>query len=602
MCDTYGLGEVGNIYSGECPAGFYCPAGSTTDTKKTCETGFYCPVGSPRPIGCPPGTYGPAPRLTDDSQCINAPGLACEGYGNTIGTCRDCEAGWYCPRGAKSRFEILCPRHYYCDNNINNSSLREVPIPCPTGQYQPRPGETSCINCPAGYHCDYNYQIPAEPNKDEFPAPCPLGYFCPAGTLVPTICPDGTYGTRMRLRAVEDCVACPAGYYCSGGNLTVCSSGHYCTGGASPDYIENNYIFLNQGPLELTDSTHYTGNGRCPDGHFCPEGSAYPVPCPPGSYNTVSGSSSEFDCVKIGTELVDQGKYIGIEGARVNIGKPCEGGFKCDVGASIARPSDESSGGAKCRVGHECIAGIEKECGLDRASYQVNEGQKQCVTCPEGHFCNGNRRFGITVGVSLPLKCPAGSYCPEATIDPIECELGTFNPLVGQTSSVCQECLPGKMCDSSLEGRQTGKDCPAGFYCLSNTKQESEMKDCPPGAFCKVNSSSAHLCEVGTFNPDKNNADEKCSDCTGGSFCFERGLSAPNGPCSPGYYCPEGKNLDDPRPGYRTTSRRRNPYESFICEPGFRRSSKCGFALDSHVEQEHVNPHFSSENLKKSFF
>ena len=63
------------------------------------------------------------------------------------------------------------------------------------------------------------------------------------------------------------------------------------------------------------------------------------MPCPPGTFNTFSGKSSPLDCIKI-----DGGKYIGTEGARENTGKPCEAGFRCDLGASMARPGDESSG------------------------------------------------------------------------------------------------------------------------------------------------------------------------------------------------------------------------------------------------------------------
>lgn len=38
------------------------------------------------------------------------------------------------------------------------------------------------------------------------------------------------------------------------------------------------------------------GNDICPVGHFCPSGTGYPVPCPPGSFSTIVGLEAEEQC------------------------------------------------------------------------------------------------------------------------------------------------------------------------------------------------------------------------------------------------------------------------------------------------------------------
>ena len=62
-----------------CPAGYYCPAGTTLPFALPCNAGSYCPAGSPIPIPCPPmgwtdATRGPAngPAFDlDTATCYN---------------------------------------------------------------------------------------------------------------------------------------------------------------------------------------------------------------------------------------------------------------------------------------------------------------------------------------------------------------------------------------------------------------------------------------------------------------------------------------------------------------------------------------------------
>ena len=36
----------------------------------------------------------------------------------------------------------------------------------------------------------------------------------------------------------------------------------------------------------------------CPEGHYCPEGTADPQPCPKGTYNNGTGLEADTDCIQ----------------------------------------------------------------------------------------------------------------------------------------------------------------------------------------------------------------------------------------------------------------------------------------------------------------
>ena len=43
--------------------------------------------------------------------------------------------------------------------------------------------------------------------------PCPIGYYCPEGSVAPTACPAGHYGTQEKFEAFAQCEKCPANTY-----------------------------------------------------------------------------------------------------------------------------------------------------------------------------------------------------------------------------------------------------------------------------------------------------------------------------------------------------------------------------------------------------
>lgn len=62
---------------------------------------------------------------------------------------------------------------------------------------------------------------------------CPIGHYCPEGTLYPIRCGGGLYTTIRGATGPNDCQDCPAGAYCRPNDNVArfCPKGHYCPQG-----------------------------------------------------------------------------------------------------------------------------------------------------------------------------------------------------------------------------------------------------------------------------------------------------------------------------------------------------------------------------------
>ena len=60
------------------------------------------------------------------------------------------------------------------------------------------------------YYCSKG-ATEARPNDGENANECPLGFYCPVGTITPQPCPPGSYGTAKRLQSEEECQGCTPG-------------------------------------------------------------------------------------------------------------------------------------------------------------------------------------------------------------------------------------------------------------------------------------------------------------------------------------------------------------------------------------------------------
>ncbi|MED6234418.1 hypothetical protein ATANTOWER_029536, partial [Ataeniobius toweri] len=168
--------------------------------------------GSGEPEMCPPGSFSSLSGLTNEASCQPCTaGFYCGEEGLRAPT-GPCSQGYWCPPGQSVATALPCPSGHFC---LEGSS---APEPCPSGTYQDRDKQGSCMICEAGYHCD----LRLGPVNTSLPRPCPKGHYCPAGTGLANQhpCPTGSFNPRERTGSPAGCVPCPAGHYCSSGGLS----------------------------------------------------------------------------------------------------------------------------------------------------------------------------------------------------------------------------------------------------------------------------------------------------------------------------------------------------------------------------------------------
>jgi len=181
---------VGNTNAESCllsPGGFYIDQAGTNKPTKICPAGSYCPKGSTAPILCPVGTYCPHMKMESPIS--------------------------YCDGG------------YSRTQTTGNTAIPQIPY-----NYNNSISFDDCNPyCPAGYFNDINKN---RLDYDYCKIPCPDGRYCPYGQIDPVVCPDGTQSSGVN-SSISGCAPCHSGYFCSKGNKTMCPVGTYCTEGTS---------------------------------------------------------------------------------------------------------------------------------------------------------------------------------------------------------------------------------------------------------------------------------------------------------------------------------------------------------------------------------
>lgn len=282
--------------NGSCLPGFYCssralkPNPVNESYGDICPHGSYCPLGTASPFKCPPGTFNNLTSATNPTSCLPCtPGKFCEGYGLTSPS-GDCDAGWYCSRGAHSKrptsltnlvynnsLDFLCPAYL-----VNQTGgICPTSSFCPKGSAQPElclPGmfcETEGLSYPSG-NCTEGFYCALGSNSSN-PVMCQAGYYCPTGTPREEPCPPGTFNPDMNKGSISHCQNCTERYYCPLPAMTEvifkCMQGYYCPSGS----IHNDTM-------------------ECTLGHRCESGSARPDPCPAGEYQDKPGHYKCKEC------------------------------------------------------------------------------------------------------------------------------------------------------------------------------------------------------------------------------------------------------------------------------------------------------------------
>jgi hypothetical protein len=144
--------------SGQCSAGYACPAGSTSATASRCPPGQYSLASAEICTACPAGTFGeftirlvnlgglgflvPVPVGLTTAQCTgpcDAGRYGATGGQNASSCSGPCSTGFACPPGSTYPTVIMCPAGQY------SMAGSGVCTACPSGQYSAR-GSAACVD------------------------------------------------------------------------------------------------------------------------------------------------------------------------------------------------------------------------------------------------------------------------------------------------------------------------------------------------------------------------------------------------------------------------------------------------------------------------
>jgi hypothetical protein len=352
--------------------------------------------------------------------------------------------------------------------------------PCLGGYYCPSVGMVTPVDfCEAGFFCKQGANISA-PDQGDDANICPMGHYCPLGTSAPQQCAKGTYNNGTGLQSSGDCIDCPAGEYCDQMGMILpaglCSPSFYCEIGS----------------INATSIV-------CPIGHYCPEGSPMPTPCPRGTYTNAEGNSNVTQC-----DPCDPGWYCNDTGLHSPTAQ-CDPGFYCPGGDDVANPVD-----TPCPIGLHCPLGsgipVPCESGFFTNLTQMDE----CLLCPAGFYCvpeeviEGNSSAGHRL-------CPRGYYCEAGTgRNWTACPPGTYSNELGLTDiTECTDCTGGQYCDASNLTAPAG-NCDPGYYCTRGVDTATPSGGhtgtggvCPVGHYCLEATTNPEPCEAGSYQVRK---------------------------------------------------------------------------------------------------
>jgi len=548
-CASNGLTEP----TGICQKGYYCLGGSSSATPtdavtgNVCPEGFFCPANSSLPTACGKGLFSSGKGNTAQSDCL------------------DCPRGQYCAEAAASALNSnnsgLCSPGYICFSRaetptpVDGTTGRQchpgkycpegttVELNCGVGTWNANPGRGVCDACTAGYYCD-------ETNMTSVvEKPCPVGYYCAAGSVHPDPCPKGTWSNELRRPGVNNCTLCPAGKYCNQLNLTEpgngdCFGGYFCGQGSSSP-TPNGTVVKGVGG-------GWTGYGDCPAGHYCPNGTQAPVPCSPGKYNPHKGALAEISCVSC-----PEGSFCETPG----LGAPtnnCTAGYYCPQGSITGNSSANL-----CPSGYSCPPGSSMAIKCSGGTYSDLPGLAECKYCPARFYCPDNS--------NQTIECPVGSYCPNGTEYHILCPNGTYGAMAGLGNvAQCQACPAGQYC---TDGQISG-NCSAGYICtIKNYEATPNVPGrgtpCPKGHYCPRGIPAAVPCPDDTYrNATYGERVDDCTDCPAGFQC-DAGSVLPV-PCPAGKYCPfKTRPILCPARTYRTATGGKNLSDCDTCPKGY---------------------------------
>ena len=494
-CERGSYCPVGASAALPCKKGFYSNATNLTDPSECliCPAGMACSTGSIEPVPCFPGTHAPIEGMA---------------------RCMYCESGTYQPYWGRSecfglttttttRTRRTVRTQLTLDMSIdgyNSTALRHqlaaaygigaelisvdlnagslvVTLTIAESDSQSSNSSQSIDSIMAAVEAigdealgsALNVSVTSEPvmivnqtyNVSETAGSCSPGYYCPVGATSPLPCPGGTRSDpSMPYMTLEsDCIACKQGTACSLGSSqeTNCSAGTY-----NDAVRQVQCVTCPSGKYQ--NEAGATVCLDCPVTRFCPEGTATPIACPPGTINTETGASSPDMCLDCPSG------YWCTGGDRVPCTKdtynPVVSTASTDQSACLSCPDDSTTDGQQNASSvASCL------CKVDFYDAAEEPDAVDCEACPSGSDCSA---VGNTL-VTLPVK--RGYYRIDDTDDDVRrCPDAAINCTA---ASECAESTSG--CHGTVEPRRSS---PASGFFSANTSLNC-YEDLT-GVFCRL--------------------------------------------------------------------------------------------------------------------
>ena len=343
----------------------------------------------------------------------------------------DADRSAYCSNGYFGKFQCTPsrPGHFVSEVNAENHSLcntgtfqtlfaQESCIPSPPGHYVPSEGAAEPTPCPAGTF--HNLTGATSPDICEVTPP---GFYSNSGTGNPNPCPAGTFHNLTGATSPEQCSGIPtSGFYSPPGSHSPTPSppGHYVPseGAAEPTPCPaGNYLdAIGATSPELCEVT--------PIGHYSESGGQL-FPCPPGTFLNETGATSSDQC------KVSPAGFFSPAGASLPVACP-PGKWQSNSGSQSCFDSE---------TGHFSeLLGSTEQTPCSEGTYQELTGQNHCLIASRGHFAKG-------IGSTSQIECLPGQFQPDyASKECLEASPGNFVEKSGSFSE--SPCLPGYFQDN----------------------------------------------------------------------------------------------------------------------------------------------------------
>lgn len=180
------MGTTGAAAGVDCPAGFYCPAGTGNYQLAPCPLGrFAAGTGNRKSEDCTICTekfYCPEQGMQAGNTFKCGDGYMCDAGSESITGSRICKQDHFCKEGVETK----------CDPGtlslVSGISAKEECVECAPGKICPD-NSVGIIDCTAGRYCPGKHDSLTHADIKD----CTAGHYCPTGSKTELKCLPGTF-------------------------------------------------------------------------------------------------------------------------------------------------------------------------------------------------------------------------------------------------------------------------------------------------------------------------------------------------------------------------------------------------------------------------